>query len=135
MTEQERQKEIKEIKERLVGATRVFNEVKDHYQREVEKEKEAMILLAKYKPGDKVIYRENRWRRENDGYDYIPGIIRSTIVKADRDWTDYTIQYFVAKVTKAGAAHKSQNVSYWGINEENLFRPEDEEVKGKVDGQ
>lgn len=75
-----------------------------------------VISLAKYKPGEKVVFKTYN-RKE------VSGIIRS-VHAHQRYSNELCLCYEVGKITKSGKMHKSQNAYYAKINEDKLMLSE-----------
>lgn len=79
--------------------------------------KEQTLKLAKYKVGQKASIKIEYGMR---GDEIETGIIRNIITK-NRYSDKLYIGYVVGKITKSGAMHKIQNVSYSAIEESNII--------------
>jgi hypothetical protein len=118
-------KTLEELQKEYAAERKAYEKIKAEHVAKCEEIKAAVIALAKYKVGDRVICTDKTWRTRGDN---TQGIIR-TVQAMARYGDELNPCYRVAKLTKHGAPHAAQDISYSEINEEDLVPCE-----GKPDG-
>ena len=110
-------KTLEELQKEYAAERKAYEKIKAEHVAKCEEIKAAVIALAKYKVGDKVVYvGGSSWIHEKN----IPGIIRS-VHAIQRYGDELSPCYRVAKVTKSGAPHASQDIGYSQIDEKMLI--------------
>ena len=109
-------KTLQELQKEYAAECEAFEKIKAEHKAKIEEIKSSFIALAKYKVGDPVICTDKTWRTRGDN---TPGIIR-TVQAIARYGTELKPCYRVAKITKSGAPHATQDISYSEIDEKDL---------------
>lgn len=75
---------------------------------------EGVRSLAKFKPGDKVVWTKNGFSG------IIRGIIRDVVADRPGPYNPLRVAYKVGKITKSGEIHKTHDITWSPVPEEEL---------------
>jgi hypothetical protein len=91
-----------------------FKNTEMHHELYIETIKVEMMKLAKFKVGQKVIADRGKFSIKEEGF------IRKVYVGIAR-WNDkLNVLYIIAKTTRNGKMHKSQNINWFGFTEKEI---------------
>lgn len=110
-------KSIKELQQDLDFENKRFNQFRKNHNQDIKEIKQQVIQHAKYTLGQKVNYTHiQSWTKEE--------IIDNGIIREITPSTGYgdelSVGYVVGKITKSGLLHKSQNITYSPIPENEI---------------
>lgn len=111
-------KTLEELQKEYDDENNSFYVIKNAHDDKIDRIKNAVVALASYKVGDKVLVIARGLGL--GGFKTVPGVIR-TVHAMQRYGNKLMPCYRVAKMTKSGAPHASQDVGFSQIDEGSLI--------------
>lgn len=112
-------KTIEELQLDYYNENRLLTEAKDRYKINTDLIKSKVMLYAKYKPGEKISFKEESHKGEK----IHTGIIRHVFPMAKYSNT-LGVYYSIGKITKSGEIHKSHDIVYHRVAEKDIINNE-----------